>query len=116
RPLIGYGYGSFPKVWENRKGVQNIWDNTSEAHNDYLKIMFETGIFGLIIFIIIFADLLRKQIKIGAQSEWINLGFILSILIYLVLSVSDNMLHHTPTIWWMWAVWGLWAAEAREKK
>lgn len=113
KPILGYGYGSFPKVWDDNKDVTNIWDNTSEAHNDYIKIAFESGIIGLILFLGIFISLLYNQISFGVKNKWINIVFIASIIIYLVLSLSDNMLHHTPMIWWLWAVWGWWAAQTK---
>lgn len=114
RPLQGYGYGSFAKVWDDHKGVANLWDNTSEAHNDYLKVGFEDGIIGLILFLSIFAGMIWRQFKYGRAHHWINIVFISSLVVYLVLSASDNMLHHTPVIWWMWAVWGWWSTEYSE--
>lgn len=110
-PLIGYGYGTFAQVWEDNKAISNLWDNTSEAHNDYLKVGFESGIIGLVLFLSLFVGLLIKQINFGIKNHWKNLVFILSIIVYLILSASDNMLHHTPTIWWLWAMWGLWSAQ-----
>jgi O-antigen ligase len=109
RPLQGYGYGSFAAVWDENKGVANLWDNTSEAHNDYLKVGFEAGAIGLGIYLLIFANLFYLAIKKR------NLIFTISILVYLVLSASDNMLHHTPVIWWWFAVWGLWMGENTAK-
>lgn len=111
RPLIGYGYGSFARVWDDNKGVDNIWDTTSEAHNDYLKVGFESGLVGLAIYLAIYFKLLYREIKFGQKNAWTNFVFILSILVYLILSVSDNMLHHTPVIWWLWALWGYWSAK-----
>ena len=111
RPVIGYGYGSFPKLWNDNKGVQNIWDSTSEAHNDYLKVGFEVGIIGLILFAGIFMLLFAKQVRYGLTHHWKNAIFVTSIAVYLILSLSDNMLHHTPVIWWLWALWGKWSAE-----
>ncbi len=110
-PLTGYGYGSFAKVWDDNKGVENIWDSTSEAHNDYLKIGFESGLIGLALYIGIFISLLYREIKWGKKNAWTNFVFITSIFVYLTLSASDNMLHHTPVIWWWWAVWGYWSAK-----
>ena len=110
RPLLGYGYGSFAKVWDDYKGVANLWDATSEAHNDYLKVGFESGAVGLLLFLSIFTVILFKQIRYGLKNNFNNLVFIGSILVYLVLSLSDNMLHHTPVAWWMWTVWGVWGA------
>lgn len=114
--LYGYGYGSFAKVWDDNKGVENLWDNTSEAHNDYLKVGFESGIIGLAMFLSIFGLMIYKQTEFGRQNNWANLAFLASIFTYLILSASDNMLHHTPVIWWLWAVWGFWAKEYEIKE
>ncbi len=113
KPILGYGYGSFPKVWDDNKDVTNIWDATSEAHNDYIKVAFESGIIGLILFLGIFINLLYNQIGFAVKNNWTNIAFVASIIVYLILSLSDNMLHHTPMIWWLWAVWGWWAAETK---
>lgn len=110
-PLVGYGYGSFAKVWDDNKGVDNIWDSTSEAHNDYLKVGFEAGLVGLALYCTIFLSLIYREIKFGQKNHWTNFVFIVSIFVYLTLSASDNMLHHTPVIWWWWAVWGYWSAK-----
>lgn len=111
RPILGYGYGSFAGVWERERGLNNFWDSSSEAHNDYLKVAFETGIIGLILFLSIFASLIYRQIKFGIKNNWKNLVFLCSIFVYLLLSASDNMLHHTPVIWLMWAMWGYWSVD-----
>ncbi len=114
RPILGYGYGSFAQVWDDSKGVENLWDNTSEAHNDYLKVGFEGGAVGLVLYLSIFASLIFRQIRIGLKHNWKNLVYLASIFVYLILSASDNMLHHTPVIWWLWALWGMWEAETTE--
>ncbi len=116
RPYLGYGYGSFSKVWDYNKGVENLFDNTSEAHNDYLKVAFESGLIGLFLYLCIFVTLMYHEFKTLLSGRWIHFSFILSILIYLIMSLSDNMLHHTPVIWWFWAVWGYWAASQQSKQ
>jgi len=114
--IKGYGYGTFARVWDDNKDLTNLWDNTSEAHNDYIKVAFESGVVGLFLFLVIFATLLYRQITFAIKNNWKNIVFIASIFVYLILSFSDNMLHHTPTIWWFWAVWGWWANEYRIEK
>ncbi len=109
--ILGYGYGTFARVWDDNKDIENLWDNTSEAHNDYIKVAFEAGIIGLFFFLTIFASLLYKQMSFAVKNNWNNLVFIASIIIYLILSLSDNILHHTPMIWWLWAAWGVWTSE-----
>ena len=130
RLILGYGYGSFPKVWDDNKDVGNIWDTTSEAHNDYIKVAFESGIIGLILFLSIFINLLYNQISFAIKNKQrrvsmnatrhdfvkSNIVFIASIGIYLILSLSDNMLHHTPMIWWLWAVWGVWSYKLKVER
>ncbi len=111
RPLLGYGYGSFSRVWDYNKGVENIWDNTSEAHNDYLKVSFEVGAIGIGIFLAIFISILAREGIILLRGGEINVVFCLSVIIYLLMSVSDNMLHHTPVIWWFAALWGYWISD-----
>lgn len=106
RPVWGYGYGAFAKVWDDNKSAANIWDTTSEAHNDYLKVAFETGGIGLALFLWIFAALMWREIKFGRGHGWKNIAIIASVLVYLILGLSDNMLHHTPVIWWLWSWWG----------
>lgn len=108
--IVGYGYGTFARVWDDNKDIENLWDNTSEAHNDYIKIAFESGIIGLALFLLIFLNLLYRQFMFGIKNNWANIVFLASIFVYLTLSLSDNMLHHTPVIWWFWAVWGTWEA------
>jgi O-antigen ligase len=108
--LIGYGYGTFARVWGDNKDIENIWDNTSEAHNDYIKVAFESGIIGLFLFGILFISFLYRQFAYAVQNHWKNIVCIASIFVYLALSASDNMLHHTPVIWWFWAIWGHWEA------
>lgn len=109
--IKGYGYGTFARVWDDNKDITNLWDNTSEAHNDYIKVAFESGLIGLFLFLVIFAALLYKQLVFAIKNNWKNIVFIASVIVYLTLSFSDNMLHHTPTIWWFWAVWGYWSAQ-----
>ena len=108
--LVGYGYGTFARVWDDNKDIENLWDNTSEAHNDYIKVAFESGVIGLALFLLIFVVLLYRQMSYATRHQWQNIVFVASIFIYLTLSLSDNMLHHTPVIWWFWAVWGHWEA------
>jgi len=98
-------------VWDDNKGIQNLFDNTSEAHNDFIKVLFESGLIGLALFVSIFAALLYQQIAWGRRHGWSNIVFIASLVAYLVMSGSDNLLHHTPAVWWLWALWGFWLAE-----
>jgi O-antigen ligase len=111
RPIVGYGYGAFAKVWDDNKDSQYLYDSANEAHNDYVKAAFEIGIIGLVLFLAIFASLFWNQIKFGFKNNWKNIVFIASIAVYIVLSLTYNMTHHTPTIWWLSFVWGIWSAE-----
>jgi O-antigen ligase len=76
--IIGYGYGTFARVWDDNKDIENLWDNTSEAHNDYIKIAFESGIIGLALFLLIFFTLLYRQFMYGIKNNWKNIVLIAS--------------------------------------
>ena len=71
------------------------------------RLVFRRGILFAGIFMLLFA----KQVRYGLTHHWKNAIFVTSIAVYLILSLSDNMLHHTPVIWWLWALWGKWSAE-----
>ncbi len=100
KPLLGYGYGTFPLVWEANRSMEHFWDDSAEAHNDYLRLTVEIGILGLLVYLIILGRLLQANIAAS------NLYLTAWIVTFIVVSVSDNMLHHTPVMWLMWSWWG----------
>ncbi len=57
RPVLGVGYGSFPKVWAQYVPADfgNVWMKELElaTHSTYLQIMAETGLVGIALYVAI---------------------------------------------------------------
>ena len=112
RPWLGYGYGTFPMVWSDNRPITHLWDDSAEAHNDYLRLFLETGIVGLLLYSFFLSNLLIRSLKKNTQ-VYLNKHIFLtgSIAVFVVISLSDNMLHHTPVMWPLWVLWGAMLAE-----
>lgn len=120
RPYLGYGFGTFPKVWEAERADSHFWDDSAEAHNDYLRLAVEIGLVGLLLYCIV----LLRLLYITAQPLWENkkvkheyMYMAAWVVTFLALSFTDNMLHHTPVMWMTFALWGaVLASEYKEYK
>ncbi len=108
KPLFGYGYGSFPKVWEEYRPPHMRYDDSAESHNDYLRFIVEVGIIGLTCYITLFLLLLHAIWKYHNTKQAIF--FAAWVGVYIVISFSDNMLNHTPVMWLTWVWWGMLSA------
>lgn len=114
-PYLGYGYGTFPLVWEDNRGLQHLWDDSAEAHNDYLKIVFEIGALGLIIYLILLLQLAWQGLKLTLNNSQEYLYFFAWVVAFIAISLSDNMLHHTPVMFLLWSWWGAMLGEKQIK-
>lgn len=111
RPIYGFGYGTFPQVWENNQGPAHTQDDSAESHNDYLRIAIELGALGLGVYLLYLWLLVWSAGKFYLDQVWMGthvlsihlLGWIIA---FGVMSLSDNMLHHTPVMWMTWVWWG----------
>lgn len=120
RPLLGFGYGTFGTVWEVRRDPSFRFDDSSEAHNDYLRLWLETGTIGIGLFLLLLLVLLIQSIQTvtahPSKKEYLIHTFLISwTIMYAALSLSDNMLNHTAVAWTMWLVWGALIASKFEK-
>ncbi len=109
RPTLGYGYGTFPVVWETSRNVSHLFDDSAEAHNEYLRIALEIGFVGLGVYVLF----LIRLLYIAIRDHWygdvhdVDLLYLIAwIGVFILISLSDNMLHHTPIMWLMWSWWG----------
>jgi putative inorganic carbon (HCO3(-)) transporter len=113
RPLLGYGYGTFPFVWDIKKDISHRYDDSSEAHNDYLRILIELGIIGLLCFVLLlyrtainYKSIQRPTNLLSPQDRYIHHIRVVAILTYAAVSLSDNMLNHTAVAWILWLLFG----------
>lgn len=106
KPLFGYGYGVFAQVWENNRGESHYWDDSAEAHNDYLRLILEIGAIGSLSYLLFLFSIgknIWQKIKINQKENLYLLAWLIS---FLALSFTDNMLHHTAVMWLMWSWFG----------
>lgn len=133
RTLEGFGYGTFPTVWEHNRPEANQTDDSAESHNDYLRLAVEVGVVGLALYGLLLARLTwiagrlvltppssYKTIETNKQKSRLrpvrerdlHLFLFGSIIVFGAVSLSDNMLNHTPVMWMIWSIWGTILAEA----
>jgi O-antigen ligase len=62
RPIVGYGTGSFPSIYaakvRGRPGIEGTL--TGDPHNQFMKIMAEHGLIGLVLFLALLLAALRE--------------------------------------------------------
>lgn len=105
----GYGYGTFEKVWEENRGDTHLFDDSAESHNDYLRLALEVGFIGLALYMVLLGRMIFLTIHPLITSKGIRKEYIFVfawLVTFIVVSISDNMLHHTPVMWLMWSWWG----------
>ncbi len=109
QPWFGYGLGVFTNLVEFYRGFD--WGSL-EAHNDYLKILVENGIFGLAAYgwliIGLFFYLFRIFKKTLGQEKILSLGIIVISLSLFVASFFDNVLRGTALQWNFWILLAGW--------
>jgi len=106
--LFGQGLASFKKESSvffpaAHKGVY--------AHNAYLELFFETGIFGALSFLAIFVVpiktfycRIKTEISDASSGYTIALSYVIS---YLVVCFADNMLYYLAFNWYFWIFVGI---------
>lgn len=100
RPILGHGLSSF------RFGFREM------AHNDYLRVAFETGLIGLGAYLWILLSLLRRAIymyrRIGMQYfKSLTLGFISILIAYVTIMLTDNLMRSLVVQWYFWIFAGI---------
>ncbi len=104
QPIFGYGLHSFP--FYSAEFFYPTPEGTY-AHNDYIQVLFETGLVGLIAFLWIFS-----RCSIWVLQRWrADKGGVTAaaalMLAYLTCSFSDNLLEYLPYQWEFWFAFGV---------
>jgi putative inorganic carbon (hco3(-)) transporter len=100
-PVIGFGLDTYRFLRE--KQVYSIYEDLYYAHNDYLKFLIELGFIGLLLYLNIIFQTLKKiwtKFKSNQNKKYL-LGFIGIGVIYLIAGV-DNILMSTSLQWVLW--------------
>jgi len=98
-----------------------IDDWFAAAHNDYLRLLVETGIVGLSGYIILLFSLVKLGIKAKRETtdnykNFISAGFVCFLGAYVLMSFSDNLFNHGGIQWYFWAYAGVVASILRLEK
>jgi O-antigen ligase len=107
KPLEGYGLTSFKPMSKDFSTV-----GTSGAHSVYVELLFETGIFGLASFVLLFWSALMvffrnmNAASDPAQSKlWaVLIGYVIS---YILICSADNLSYYLAFNWYVWFFLGL---------
>jgi len=107
KPLQGYGLDTFIPMSAQFSDV-----GANGAHNTYLQVLFETGIFGLLSFIslflsplIIFFKNMRKTANHSQARLWaILVGYVVS---YIIICSADNLTYYLVFNWYVWFFIGM---------
>lgn len=118
RPFFGHGLGTFMSVFGKYRPPD--YGEIVYAHNCYLQMAAEIGIFGLLIFMWFVFRLFQRAIfkLVKTEDRFVKaafLGVIGGILAYLVHSVVDTNLYSLPLAVLFWAMAGLAAAKISSK-
>ena len=105
RPLFGYGLYSFPYYsptffpLETERGV--------DAHNVYIQLLFETGVVGLLSYLLIFGRKLQFILRFW-QVDRPGLAMSATmVVVYLITCYSDNLLEYVSYGWCYWFTFGI---------
>ena len=101
--FLGLGLGTSP--WHVNQILPLV---DSPPHNDYLKVLLETGLLALLAYLGWLLALLRHAWRaycrtIDRQIAWRALGLLAITAAGAVMSLSDNYLGHTAVQWYFWA-------------
>lgn len=101
RWFIGYG----------DKAVLRVYGRTSAAHNDFLEIMYDYGIFPLLAIIVFYFSMIKECLKMVVARFWGAPAFAAGLVISLFMSMFSNYMITFTHITGMAAFWGICLAE-----
>lgn len=93
--LVGRGYGSI------------LITSHTNAHNDALQMLFEYGIVGLFLYVIMFVSVIKKTITLYRQNSQFFMGYLVSVIIFVVLGMVSNLVVFYSYFAFICAYWGL---------
>lgn len=111
-PFLGKGIGTFMDYFHAYAPNKTI----QYAHNCYLQIWAETGIFSLLSFLVFTGAILYQAIKIFRKnSDYLLLGLICAVFGFMIQSFFDTHLYSLPLATLFWYILGLTAITTKIK-
>jgi O-antigen ligase len=116
-PVFGTGLGTFEHVFKlyQPAGLQNIYEH---AHNDYLELLLETGIAGVLAAAAFIYVVLWETFRYSSngKTSYLRAGFICSLLTVAVHSLVDFNLHIPSNAILFFMILGLALASGRASR
>lgn len=111
-PVFGTGIGTYEFI------SRQISGKYMAAHNDYVRLLIETGLVGALSFTAILGSLLVLSLKAWrrAATEFqksLSAGFISLLIAYLILSLTDNLFNNGAFQWYFWTFAAMVVASSR---
>jgi len=106
--ILGTGPGTSPLIIGANRPISL---GSTEAHNDYIKVVLETGLFGLTLYLALIISLLWNLWRGWITEKWPRrkllflFMFIFSLAFYAA-SIGDNILKDSSLQWSFWALVG----------
>jgi O-antigen ligase len=100
KPIIGHGTGSFEKNYERiHNHLTPNFTLATNPHNNYILVLVQFGIVGLLVFLSIFYTQIRSFVSTPNGFEYKPLKLILPVM-FMVICLSDTYLwgHHTQAL------------------
>ena len=97
-PLLGSGLGTFGEVYQ-QAGLP-LETGARFTHNLFLQVLIETGLMGLLIFLAVLVDLVRR---FKVPTRWEGWGLGTGVLAFLLFSLLD-LPFQMPEVIWVFAV------------
>jgi len=125
RPLLGWGYGNYRKFREPFYQRYPQANHTAHAHNSFLQVWVDSGLFGLLAFLSFFWILVQMGWKtyrlLPPEEEPLRslaLGAMLSIIGFLIGGLTQHNFGDAEVVIVMWAMAGVmvWMREWAEKQ
>lgn len=108
-PIFGYGFGNFDIIHLKYNTEAKTYESL-QAHNDYLRLLIELGIIGLILYLSIFISLFILIYKLYKTGDKYNKNYLFSLIILwlgiLAISTGDNILRTMPVQFLIWGYTG----------
>jgi O-antigen ligase len=108
KPITGYGAGTSKELILKKRGPEA---GSSDAHNDYLRVMLEAGVIGLLAYCSLLLALLKSVFDLYKQQvrprlKSLNFACLAMLVGFAIISFGDNILANTALQWALWSLVG----------
>lgn len=109
RYFFGYGVSSFIHYSPNIVHANAFQLQTVEinAHNVYVQLFFELGIFGLLAFLFLLFAHIKTLLSVYYRNKLLIFMMIILLVQFIFMSYSDNMLDYLIYEWYLWFTIGI---------